>query len=87
MIRTVEQYLESLRDGRVLYCLGERVKDVTMHPVLRRVVMAGAMDWVLANDPEHRPTFAGSQVRAREWRNTEKGICTTIINSEEGVSS
>lgn len=38
MIRTVEQYLESLRDGRVLYCLGERVKDVTKHPVLRKMV-------------------------------------------------
>lgn len=57
MIRTVEQYLESLRDGRVLYCLGERVKDVTTHPVLRRVVMAGAMDWVLTNDPDHRELF------------------------------
>jgi aromatic ring hydroxylase len=28
MIRTVEQYLESLDDGRVVYCLGERVRDV-----------------------------------------------------------
>ena len=37
MIRTVEQYLESLRDGRVIYNLGERVKDVTTHPILRRV--------------------------------------------------
>jgi hypothetical protein len=28
MIRTVEQYLEILDDGRVVCCLGERVKDV-----------------------------------------------------------
>ena len=30
MIRTVEQYLESLKDGRVIYCLGEKVQDVTL---------------------------------------------------------
>jgi len=57
MIRTVEQYLESLRDGRVIYDLGERVKDVTTHPVLRRVIQGGAMDWVLTNDPERRDLF------------------------------
>lgn len=57
MIRSVEQYLESLRDGRVLYHQGERVRDVTSHPVLRRVVQVGCMDWVLTNDPETRSTF------------------------------
>lgn len=57
MIRTVEQYLESLRDGRVIYNSGERVKDVTTHPVLRRVVRGGCMDYVLTNDPEHRDLF------------------------------
>jgi len=57
MIRTVEQYLESLRDGRVIYNLGERVKDVTAHPILRRVAMRGAMDWVLTNDPDRRDLF------------------------------
>jgi len=57
MIRTVEQYLESLRDGRILYHQGERVKDVTTHPVLRRTVEVGAMDWVLTNDPELRGKF------------------------------
>ena len=57
MIRTVEQYLESLRDGRVIYSLGERVKDVTTHPVLRRAVQAGAMDYVLPNQPKMRDLF------------------------------
>ena len=57
MIRTVDQYLESLRDGRVVYCLGEKVKDVTSHPVLRRAVEHGAMDWVLTNDPKSRDLF------------------------------
>lgn len=33
-LRTAEQYLESLRDGRVVYCAGERVADVAAHPQL-----------------------------------------------------
>ncbi len=57
MIRTVEQYLESLRDGRVIYSQGERVTDVTTHPILRRVVQYGVMDYVLPNQPETRPLF------------------------------
>jgi aromatic ring hydroxylase len=42
MIRTVEQYLESLDDGRVVYCLGERVRDVRTHPMLRPSYVRGA---------------------------------------------
>ena len=34
MLRTGEQYLASLRDGRVVYYAGERVADVTTHPEL-----------------------------------------------------
>ena len=33
-IRTVEQYKESLRDGRKVYISGERVEDITKHRVL-----------------------------------------------------
>lgn len=57
MIRSVEQYLESLRDGRVIYCLGERVKDVTTHPILRAVIQSAAMDYVFPNDPAYRDLF------------------------------
>lgn len=66
MIRTVEQYLESLRDGRVIYNLGERVKDVTTHPILRRVVMNGAVDWMLANDPKRRDLFVTKNEEGEE---------------------
>jgi len=31
-IRRGEEYLESLRDGRRLWLMGERVEDVTTHP-------------------------------------------------------
>ncbi|MBN1376249.1 MAG: 4-hydroxybutyryl-CoA dehydratase [Dehalococcoidia bacterium] len=57
MIRTVDQYLESLRDGRNIYILGEKVRDVTSHPSLRNQVISAAMDYWLPNDPKFRPLF------------------------------
>jgi 4-hydroxybutyryl-CoA dehydratase/vinylacetyl-CoA-Delta-isomerase len=57
MIRSVEQYLESLRDGRVIYCLGERVRDVATHPVLRNVIHSAAMDYYFPNNPRYRDLF------------------------------
>jgi 4-hydroxyphenylacetate 3-monooxygenase len=38
MIRTGEQYRESLRDGREVHINGERVKDVTRHPSFKPLV-------------------------------------------------
>jgi len=38
MIRTGQQYLDSLRDGREVYINGERVKDVTTHVMLKPLV-------------------------------------------------
>jgi 4-hydroxybutyryl-CoA dehydratase/vinylacetyl-CoA-Delta-isomerase len=46
-----------LRDGRVIYCLGEKVKDVTSHPVLRNVVQSSAMDYYFTNDPKYRDLY------------------------------
>ena len=33
-IRRGEEYLESLRDGRCVWLMGQRVEDVTTHPAL-----------------------------------------------------
>ena len=35
VLKTPQQYIESVRDDRVVYCNGERVKDVTAHPILK----------------------------------------------------
>jgi aromatic ring hydroxylase len=44
-LRTAEQYLRSLRDGRVLYYAGERVDDVTAHEPLRLQALANAKQY------------------------------------------
>ena len=38
MIRTGQQYLESIRDGREVYINGERVRDVTRHPMIKPLI-------------------------------------------------
>ena len=48
MIRTAEQYLETINDGREIWCLGEKVKDVRTHPTLSGIIQTTAMD-VLPN--------------------------------------
>src|SRR5258706_1857215 len=51
---TGEQFLESLRDGRVTYIEGERIEDVTEHPLTCRAAQwsARVYDRFHALDPE-----------------------------------
>jgi 4-hydroxybutyryl-CoA dehydratase/vinylacetyl-CoA-Delta-isomerase len=53
-IRTAQQYIESLKDDRVVYCMGERVKDVTRNPILRISIDWMAMDYILQQDPRYQ---------------------------------
>ena len=53
-MRTVEEYRASLRDGRLVYYEGQRVQDVTAHPVLRVAVDHAALDYEMAADPRYR---------------------------------
>jgi 4-hydroxybutyryl-CoA dehydratase/vinylacetyl-CoA-Delta-isomerase len=53
-MRSASEYRASLRDGRTVYFNGERVPDVTAHPVLRVAVDHAALDYETADDPRHR---------------------------------
>ncbi len=53
-LRTVEQYKASLQDGRSVYFGGEKVPDVTKHPVIGIAVEHACLDYSLADDPSHR---------------------------------
>ena len=53
-LRTVEQYKSSLRDGRIVYFRGQRVEDVTTHPVIGVAVNHAAIDYEIGHNPEHR---------------------------------
>jgi len=53
-IKTVKEYIESLKDGRDVWFEGEKVKDVTTHRILRTACELGAMDYALAQDPNYQ---------------------------------
>jgi 4-hydroxyphenylacetate 3-monooxygenase len=50
MIRTGEQYRDSIRDGRQVWINGERVKDVTTHPMFKPIVDIRARIYDLAHE-------------------------------------
>ena len=58
-LRTVEEFKESLKDGRRVYMLGERVDDITTHPILKISVDTAAGDYLLCHseDPQVRDLF------------------------------
>jgi 4-hydroxyphenylacetate 3-monooxygenase len=51
MIRTGDEYRESIRDGREVWIDGEQVKDVPSHPAFQPIVDARARIYDLAHDP------------------------------------
>jgi aromatic ring hydroxylase len=52
-MRTPQQYLDGLRDGREVYYRGERVRDVVEHPELGLVSRHAALDFTFAEEPEN----------------------------------
>ena len=53
-IRRGEEYLESLRDGRRLWVMGQRVEDVTTHPALAGCARSVAAVYDLQHDVAHQ---------------------------------
>ncbi|SED92331.1 4-hydroxyphenylacetate 3-monooxygenase oxygenase component [Rhizobiales bacterium GAS191] len=63
--QTGAEFLESLKDGRVVYIYGERVKDVTTHPAFRNTSRMIARLYDALHDPKHKdkllvPTDTGN---------------------------
>jgi len=58
MIRTGEEYRESIRDGREVWIDGERVTDVTTHPAFRPIVDVRARIYDLAHDQATRDVMS-----------------------------
>lgn len=71
MIRTGEQYLESLRDGRRVYCGGELIDDVTTNPKTKGFASVIANYYDLHHLPENEDvlTFVDEDGtrRAMHW--------------------
>ncbi len=58
MIRTGQQYRDSIRDGRQVWINGERVRDVTTHPMFKPLVDIRARIHDMAHEAAHAATMA-----------------------------
>ena len=61
MIRTGDQYKESIRDDREVYIDGERVKDVTRHPMFKPLIDIRARIYDMQHDPKTRAIMTVDQ--------------------------
>jgi aromatic ring hydroxylase len=55
-MRSPEEYLKSLVDGREIYYRGKRVRDITRHPYLSLAAEHAAKLYLLQRDPDFRPS-------------------------------
>lgn len=53
-LRTVQQFLEGIKDGREVYYRGERVASVADHPELGVAARHAAIDFEMAENPKYR---------------------------------
>jgi 4-hydroxyphenylacetate 3-monooxygenase len=58
MIRTGEEYIASIRDGREVYIAGERVRDVPTHPMFKPLVDIRARFYDMQHDVKTRHLMA-----------------------------
>ena len=58
MLKTGQQHLESLRDGRVVFIGAERVDDVTAHPAFRNAAQTIAEIYDMKADPANRDVMS-----------------------------
>ncbi len=98
MIRTGEQYRESIRDGRDVWIDGEKVDDITTHPAFKPIVDIRAMIYDLGHevdtadamtyvDGETGETCAiGSKppLTKEDWHAKRRGV-DTILDAARGV--
>src|SRR4051794_11277666 len=57
---TGDEYVRSLADGREIYLLGERVKDVVTHPAFRNAIRMTARLYDALHDPRHHDVLTTS---------------------------
>jgi aromatic ring hydroxylase len=67
-IRRGEEYLESLRDGRRVWLMGQRVEDVTTHPALSGCACSVAAVYDLQHDPVCQELLTMPSPTTGGWR-------------------
>ncbi len=79
-LRTASGFVESLRDGREIWLGGERVVDVTAHPLLRGAALTIAALYGLQHRPDLQDRLSLPSTRAGSasaTRTSSRGRATT----------
>jgi 4-hydroxyphenylacetate 3-hydroxylase N terminal len=75
MLMTGKEYLQSIRDGRILYVGKERVHDQTMHPAFAGGARTYAALFDLKSDPALRDIMSFDDVRGFTHVRSPSGGC------------
>lgn len=93
-LRTGEDYLHSLRDGRNIYVNGQRVDDVTTHPLFGRAARSLANLYDIAAAPENRelmtftsPTTGNPVLRGFQIPRTHADLTARRLAAEKWAES
>lgn len=98
MVRTGEEYKDSIRDGRQVWIDGEKVDDVTTHPMFRPLVDIRARVYDLAHEPstadimtyadaktgEKRAIGSKPPATKQDWRDKRRAV-DTVLDDIRGV--
>lgn len=84
-IRSGDEYISSLRDGRTIYVNGERIKDVTAYAPFRGVVATMASLYDLQH--QHREALTYSSPKTGEPVSTSFLMATTVEEVEARIRS
>jgi 4-hydroxyphenylacetate 3-monooxygenase len=98
MIRTGQEYRDSLRDGRQVWIDGGRVKDVTTHPSFKPIVDVRARIYDLAHEDKTRDVMSYVEPETNErncigyrlphsqqdWHDKRRAV-ETVLNDIGGV--
>src|SRR5476651_218195 len=79
MIRTGEQYRDSIRDGRQVWINGERVNDVTTHPMFKPIVDIRARIYDMA----HEKATQGVMSYVDEKTGERNAICLKLPYTQQ----
>lgn len=98
MLRTGDEYRDSLRDDREVWIKGEKVADVPTHPAFQPIVDVRARIYDMAHEDEHRKIMAHTDEESGEacnigykppktqddWHDKRRAI-DTVLNDIAGV--
>jgi 4-hydroxyphenylacetate 3-monooxygenase len=69
MLKTGDEYRDSIRDGREIYINGETVKDATTHPAFKPLVDVRARIYDMAHEDKYRDVMAYDDPESGERNN------------------